>query len=44
MPDGNDPKENYLLAALPAADYQPLMPHLKPVRLSLGESVYESGD
>jgi CRP-like cAMP-binding protein len=38
------PTKNHLLAALPAADYEPLAPHLEPVDLPLGCSVYESGD
>lgn len=38
------PAENCLLAALPAAEYEQLRPHLEPVRLDLGRSVYESGD
>src|SRR6185295_8745004 len=33
--------ENRLLAALPAADYQRLLPNLHPVSFSLGEVVYE---
>ena len=37
------PTKNHLLAALPAADYQRLLPHLEPVALPLGWSVYESG-
>ena len=35
--------DNRLLAALPAADLERLRPDLKPVMLSLGEVVYESG-
>lgn len=38
------PTENLLLAALPAAEYQLLLPHLEPVELTLGCSLYESGD
>ena len=38
------PKQNLLLAALPAADYQRLEPHLEPVELTLGCSVYEPGE
>ncbi len=38
------PTSNLLLAALPAADYQRLLPHLEPVPLPLGWAVYESGD
>jgi len=38
------PTKNHLLAALPAADYEQFAPHLEPVDLPLGCSVYESGD
>jgi len=38
------PKQNLLLAALPAEDYAPLEPHLEPVALPLGWALYESGD
>ena len=34
--------ENWLLAALPAEDYERLLPELKPVKFSLGEVIYES--
>jgi CRP-like cAMP-binding protein len=37
------PKQNHLLAALPAADYERLLPHLEIVQLPLGWPVYESG-
>ena len=37
------PIENQLLAALPAAEYKRVLPHLEHVSFSLGESVYESG-
>jgi CRP-like cAMP-binding protein len=37
------PKTNHLLASLPEADYQRLLPHLESVELPLGWSVYESG-
>ena len=36
-------KENHLLAALPAAEYERLLPHLEPVPLELGWALYESG-
>ncbi|KAI3597200.1 cAMP-binding protein (plasmid) [Cupriavidus necator H850] len=39
-----DPKSNHLLAALPAADWERLAPHLALVELPLGHVVYESGD
>ena len=38
------PTANQLLAALPAAEYLRLAPHLEPVDLLLGSSVYEPGD
>ena len=37
------PKQNRLLAALPAADYDRILPELEPVMLPLGMVVYESG-
>ncbi|MGA8050623.1 MAG: Crp/Fnr family transcriptional regulator [Burkholderiales bacterium] len=37
------PTRNLLLAALPAGEYQRLLPHLEPVPLPLGWAVYESG-
>jgi CRP-like cAMP-binding protein len=40
----NSPMENHLLAALPAADYERLLPHLEFAPLPLGWAVYESGD
>ena len=39
----SDIVENHLLAALPATEYVRLLPHLRPVTLSLGEVVYEAG-
>ena len=38
-----DPKENQLLAALPAAEWQRWLPQLEWVNLPLGEILYESG-
>src|SRR5438128_3210346 len=37
------PKENRLLAAMPEADYQALVPVLERVPMPLGHAVYESG-
>ena len=37
------PKQNHLLAALPAADYVRLAPHLELTPMPLGWAVYESG-
>jgi CRP-like cAMP-binding protein len=39
----DSPKENLLLAAMPASDYQALLPSLESVAMPLGEAVYESG-
>jgi CRP-like cAMP-binding protein len=38
------PRQNHLLAALPATDYEQVLPHLELVPLPLGWPVYESGD
>ena len=43
MPAAHNPRQNHLLAALPAADFERLQPHLKLVALPLGEALYESG-
>ena len=43
MATTHDPRQNHLLGALPAGDYERLLPHLKLVPLTLGESLYESG-
>jgi len=37
------PRQNRLLAALPAEDYERLLPHLELVEMPLGFVVYESG-
>ena len=37
------PNQNHLLAALPAAEFERLAPHLEPVELRLGDVLYESG-
>jgi CRP-like cAMP-binding protein len=39
----HDPRQNRLLAALPAIEYDRLHTHLKLVALPLGEALYESG-
>jgi CRP-like cAMP-binding protein len=44
MSEALNPKLNQLLAALPATEYERLKPHLRHVRLSLGDAIYESGD
>jgi CRP-like cAMP-binding protein len=37
------PSQNHLLAALPTADYEPLVAHLELVPLALGQMLYEPG-
>ena len=39
----HDPRQNHLLAALPAAEFERLHPHLELVPMPLGEVLYESG-
>jgi CRP-like cAMP-binding protein len=39
----SNPRQNRLLAALPAADYERLFPQLELITLPLGEVLYESG-
>ncbi len=43
MPTPDSPKQNHLLAALPATEFEPLLPHLEPVHMPLGQVLYESG-
>jgi CRP-like cAMP-binding protein len=43
MPAAHGPQANHLLAALPAADFERLQPHLKLVAMPLGDALYESG-
>jgi CRP-like cAMP-binding protein len=38
-----NPKQNHLLAAIPNAEWERFAPHLVPVKLALGEVIYESG-
>jgi CRP-like cAMP-binding protein len=38
-----DPRKNELLAAMPAADFERLRPHLESVEMPLGQVLYESG-
>jgi hypothetical protein len=38
------PRRNHLLAALPRADYERLLPDLDPVPLPLGCTVHRAGD
>jgi CRP-like cAMP-binding protein len=37
------PKQNHLLAALPAPDFEQLTPHLELVQLALGQMLYDPG-
>ena len=39
----HSPKQNHLLAALPATAYQRLQPHLESIPLPLGWALYEAG-
>jgi CRP-like cAMP-binding protein len=43
MPATQDPKDNQLLAALPAAEWERWLPDLELVEMPLGEVLYESG-
>jgi len=43
MPSPHTPKQNHLLAALPADDYARLAPDLELIPMPLGWAVYESG-
>jgi CRP-like cAMP-binding protein len=43
MPTPHHPKQNHLLAALPAADYARVAPDLELIPMPLGWALYESG-
>ena len=43
MPMSHNPKQNHLLAALPAAEFERFAPHLQLISMPLGEALYESG-
>ncbi|MEA3160208.1 MAG: hypothetical protein QOD95_1756 [Gammaproteobacteria bacterium] len=43
MPLPHNPNRNHLLAALPAAEFERLAPHLELVAMRLGETIYEPG-
>lgn len=43
-PNTHSPRQNYLLEAMPVAEYQRLLPHLELVPMPLGKVLYESGD
>ncbi len=44
MPEPHNPRQNHLLAALPAQDRERLLPHLELVTMPLGHVLYESGN
>ena len=44
MPEPQNPRQNHLLAALPAAESQRLFTHLELVPMPLGHVLYESGN
>jgi len=44
LPSTPSPKQNHLLAALPADDFERLAPHLELATLKLGDALYESGE
>jgi CRP-like cAMP-binding protein len=41
--EAHAPRQNHLLAALPATDFERLQPHLKLIPLELGAALYEPG-
>jgi CRP-like cAMP-binding protein len=43
VPSLHKPKQNHLLAAMPAAEFDRLLPHLELVPMPIGEVLYESG-
>ena len=43
MTSPHQPRQNHLLAALPAADFARLLPDLELIPMPLGWAVYESG-
>jgi len=43
-PTPHTPRQNHLLAALPAAEFERLSPHLELVPMPLGAALYESGE
>ena len=43
MPDTPSPRQNRLLAALPATDYEHLSPNLEVVQMPFAEIIHESG-
>lgn len=43
MPTPHNPLQNHLLAALPRAEFERLLPHLELVPMPLGKALYEPG-
>ncbi len=43
MTTSHDPNQNHLLAALPMAEFERVLPHLEVVPMMLGETLYEPG-
>jgi CRP-like cAMP-binding protein len=43
MPSAHSPKQNHLIAALPAEDYARLLPNLELIDMPLGWALYETG-
>jgi hypothetical protein len=43
MPTAHSPRQNHLLAALPAGELDRLLPHLELTAMPLGDVLYESG-
>jgi CRP-like cAMP-binding protein len=43
MPSPHSPNQNHILAALPAAEFEPLVEHLELVAMPLGQILYEPG-
>lgn len=44
MPAPNSPNRNHLLAALPTAEFERMVPHLELVPMLLGDILYEPGE
>ena len=44
MSSPHNPSQNHLLAALPAAEFEPLVAHLELIQMPLGEILYEPGE
>ena len=42
-PADHSPRQNHLLDALPASDYERIAPHLELLPMKLGDVLYESG-